>query len=235
MVPHIRLRQPFVSQLCYNKGIVITQTRHQPVKQTEETSIVSSRSASMTSKEFLERFGDKDEVELVDGVVTKRMAAQWKHEELFAWIMQICGAYVGARDLGFVAGSRSAVLINSYRTRLPDMVFIRKERMQIISDKAIQGTPDWVMQIRSLGDRDSDLMALESDYRALQVPEIWFIDQPNKRVRALRLKEDVNEVEELDSGRLHSHVIEGFWLDLEWIFADEYPKAIDILKQLLQE
>lgn len=107
--------------------------------------------------------------------------------------------------------------------------------MQIISDKAIQGTLDWVIEIRSLGDRDSDLMALESGYRALQVPEILFIDQPNKRVRALRLKEDVYEVEELDSGSLHSQAIEGFWLDLEWIFAGEYPKAIDILKQLLQE
>ncbi|MCW5935099.1 MAG: Uma2 family endonuclease [Fimbriimonadia bacterium] len=214
---------------------MITQTRHQPVKQTEDTSIVSSRSAPMTSQEFLERFGDKDEVELVDGVVTKRMAAQWKHERLFQWLIRLIGDYVETLDLGIAFGSRSAVLINSYRTRLPDMVFIRKERMQIISDKAIQGTPDWVMEIRSLGDRDSDLMALESDYRALQVPEIWFIDQPNKRVRALRLKEDVYEVEELGSGRLHSHVSEGFWLDLEWIFADEYPKAIDILKQLLQE
>jgi len=199
----------------------------------QETREVRFAPAPITSEEFLELFGEDDEVELVDGVVISRMAAFWKHEQLFSWLMQVVGAYVGAKDLGFVAGSRSAVVINTYRTRLPDMIFIRKERMNIITDKAIIDAPDWVMEIRSLGDRPSDMVALETDYRTLGVPEIWFIDQTNKRVRVLRKRGEDYEAEELTSGVLRSEVIEGFWLEVEWLFADEYPKAMDVLKRLL--
>lgn len=176
----------------------------------EETREVRFASSPLTSGEFLELFGEDDDVELVNGVVISRMAAFWKHEQLFRWLMQFVGVYVETKDLGVIAGSRSAVVINTYSTRLPDMIFIRKDRMNIITDKAIIDAPDWVMEIRSLGDRPSDIVALEADYRTLGVPEIWFIDQPNKRVRVLHKRGEDYEVEVLTSGILRSEVIEGF-------------------------
>ncbi len=47
----------------------------------------------ITFDEFLEMFGEDDDVELVNGVGVQRMAAQLDHEKLFAWPMTTSSAF----------------------------------------------------------------------------------------------------------------------------------------------
>src|SRR5205823_4906224 len=69
---------------------------------------------------------------------------------------------------------------------LPDLLFVRSERQEIVRERAVYGAPDLVIEIVSPNDRASDLIALETEYRGLGVPEILFLDLPRQRVRALR-------------------------------------------------
>lgn len=130
-------------------------------------------------------------------------------------------------------GSRTAVEVHKYRGRLPDLLFVR--RRSIVQRKGVYGAPDLIVEIVSPPDRPSDVMALESDYCNLGVEEIWFIDQPRQRVRALRKGRKSYSEEVLTEGILKSKAIEGFWLDVKWLFRQPRPKTRDVLEQLLEE
>lgn len=199
----------------------------------ERTVFVSSRPISF--EEFLKRYGEDDEVELIDGVVVERISAQLSHERQYAWFFSILHQYTETHQLGIVLGSRSAVRITEFRGRLPDILFVRKERLSIVQEKAIYGAPDLIIEIISPGDRRSDLIALETDYRMIGVAEIWLIDQKGRRVRVLRKRERGYEEEILREGILRSEVVEGFWLKVEWLFTEPRPQVAEVLNLLRQQ
>jgi Uma2 family endonuclease len=165
--------------------------------------------------------------------VERTMAAVWQHEQLFGWVLSIVRAYVEARQLGYVSGSRSAVKISEFRSRLPDLLFIRKERASIVTEPLIAGAPDWVLEIRSQTNNPAEWRALEVDYRSIGVPELWLVDPQARRVRVVRQTESGYEAFEQSEGRLDSVAIPGFWLETAWLFFDTpRPSALEVLKQL---
>lgn len=189
----------------------------------------------LTFDEFVNLFGEDDDVELVDGVVVRRMAARDPHEDLNTWLITVLRGYVRAKGLGIVRGSRTAVQITEHRGRLPDVVFVRQERADIVQEKGIYSAPDLVIEILSPGDKAADVVALEADYRSIGVAEIWFINQEKKQVQVLR-KGDAGYTEQTyNSETLRSEVIEGLWLEVTWLFARPLPLELDTLTQLLND
>lgn len=119
------------------------------------------------------------------------------------------GLYVKRRNFGKVLGSRTTVEINSYRGRLPDLLFVRQERLAIVRERVIYGAPDLVIEIVSPNDRPSHLIAVETDYRLLGVAEIVFLDMYKQRVRVLR-REGTDYIEEtLTTGVWQSRALPG--------------------------
>ena len=161
------------------------------------------------------------------------MAARDPHEDLNTWLISVLRAYARANDLGIVRGSRTAVQITQHRGRLPDVVFVRKERAGIVQEKGIYGTPDLIIEILSPGDKASDVVALEVDYRSIGTAEIWFIDQAQKQVRVLRRGEEGYTEQVLTEGPLQSEVVKGFRLAVTWLFARPLPLELDTLMQLM--
>jgi Uma2 family endonuclease len=143
------------------------------------------------------------------------------------------GIFARKRDLGIVLTSRILVEINAFRGRLPDLLFVRKERMEIVRQKAIYGAPDLIIEIVSPNDRPADIIALETDYRTLGVPEIVFLDQRKRRVRILRKRDADYEETELSTGTLELESMDGLPLQVEWLLQEPLPDELDLLTELL--
>lgn len=187
----------------------------------------------LTFEEFVDIFDEDAELELIDGMAVKRMAARDLHEDLFGWLYFLLVGYTEGKDLGIVRGSRTAVRITDYRGRLPDLMFVRKERVGIVREEGIYGAPDLVVEILSPRDERADIVALEADYRAIGVPEIWFIDQRRDRVRTLHKRGKRYTERTVSKGVLRSEAIEGFWLKAEWLFAKPLPPKLRTLREFL--
>jgi Uma2 family endonuclease len=173
------------------------------------------------------------ETELRQGVVIRRMSAQYPHEWIFAWLFKISGSFVSNRNLGVVLGSRSAVKITDYDGRLPDLLFVREENRQIIRTNAIYGAPDLVFEIVSANDRPKGVADLESDYKSIGIREIVMIDPKRKRVRVFT-KTGIGYGEALlTTGRLELACVPGFWIEVEWLFADKKPDEFTHTKRLI--
>jgi Uma2 family endonuclease len=205
------------------------------VRWVSERQRVGVGDAPLSVSDYLRLCREDDDHELLDGVLVQRTAAQLPHEWLFQWMLRLVGGYVEARELGVVLGSRTPVQITPYRVRLPDLLFVHTARVQILNPQVLVEPPDWVLEIRSAGERASDWVRLESDHRTIGVPKIWMVDLPRQRVRALRLHEGDYAVQEASKGLLRSAAIEGFAVRIEDLFADTRPKVSDLLQALLEE
>jgi Uma2 family endonuclease len=173
-----------------------------------------------------ERFLDMAEgryVELVDGVIVEKPMVQLDHERCSAWLYQVLGPYVEERDLGQMLSSRIMVQADAFGGRMPDLLYVRKERMEIVQQKAVYGAPDLVIEIISPNDRPSDLRALEADYDRLGVVELVFIDLRRQSIRLLRKQEAHYEETVITSGPLTLHSLDGLNLPSEWILQEPRP------------
>jgi Uma2 family endonuclease len=209
------------------RSVALTETRE------ERTLFLPLTLRPLTFEEFVRLFGEDDEVELVDGMVVQRAAARDIHEDLQGWLLLIMRGYISAKGLGIVRGSRTAVKITEHRGRLPDIVFVRKENAHIVQEDGIFGTPDLVVEIWSPGDRLSDMLAKEADYKSIGVLEIWFVDQQRRQVRVLRKGKEGYEERVMKRGVLKSEVVEGFWVKVEWLFKKPLPNELETLQRLL--
>src|SRR5262249_31274381 len=130
------------------------------------------------------------DLELINGVMVERMSAQLQHEKLFVWLLIVLTGVVRKLNLGIVLGSRTTVEISEFGGRLPDVLFVRRDRMDIVHERAIYGAPDLVIEISSPNDRPSDFSSQEADYRSLGVGEIVFIDMQRRQIRILLREEN---------------------------------------------
>ncbi|GBC97172.1 hypothetical protein HRbin16_02992 [bacterium HR16] len=188
--------------------------------------------APITFEQYLDMFGEDDDYELIDGVAVERMSAQIDHELLFMWLARLFGDFVEQNRLGVVLGSRAAVRISDFRGRLPDLLFVRSERMHIVQQKAIYGAPDLVLEIISPGERRSDIIQREADYRTVGVQEIWLVDRPRGRVRVVRKQDNHYEEQEFGEGEIESVVLPGLRLQVQWLLSDERPPVHEVLKEI---
>lgn len=183
-----------------------------------------------------ERFLDistNPNLELVDGVTVERMAANLKHERLFVWLVTMLNLYVNTRDLGIVLGSRTAVEISEFGGRLPDILFVRRDRMGVVQERAVYGAPDLVIELVSPNDRPSDVISLETDYRSVGVSEIVFINQSKRSVVVLRKRDGRYEDHTLTSGTLHLETVDGFEIEAEWLWQEPRPDELGTVTRLL--
>ena len=147
----------------------------------------------ITVDEFCDLTGEDDDVELEDGVIVERMATQYAHEDLFRFLIVILSLYADKHKLGTILGSRTLVPIETYTGRLPDILFVQKERESIIEEKRLVDAPDLVIEILSPSDRKAKVMQRQSNYQQIGVKEFWIIDQPHKEIRPF-IFDDTNKV-----------------------------------------
>ncbi len=185
--------------------------------------------------EFLKLFDEDAQAELIDGTVVFDMAARFDHEMIFGFLYSLMRSYVERHNLGIVLGSRSLIRIDPYTGLMPDILFIRADRKQIIGEREIKGPPDLVVEIISPSESRPDVIRKQVKYEGAGVRELWLIDRPHGEVRAFRLGSDGRFREmRIEGGILRSDVINGFWVKTDWLLADpeDMPKALDALEEI---
>ncbi|MES4792979.1 MAG: hypothetical protein C4321_08325 [Chloroflexota bacterium] len=203
------------------------------IRQQVEGRVVQLADRPIPFTAFLQLAQERD-VELVQGVMVEKMAAQLEHEKAFGWLYRVLGAYISHRKLGIVLGSRTPVEISGYGGRMPDLLFVRAEREAIVREKAVFGAPDLVVEIVSPNDRPSDLIALETEYRTLGVAEILFVDLPRRRVRTLRRRGEEYDEEVLTGGTLQLESVEGVELAVSALLEEPRPDEFTTILALLE-
>ena len=146
--------------------------------------------ARLVSAEEFARIPDDDcQYELVEGRVVRVSLPGGVHGALTTRMAILLGQWVEAHGLGAVmspAGFRLAT--NPDTVRGPDVAFIRRERIPEtgLPEGFWPGPPDLAIEIRSPGDRPSEILAKVDDYLTRGVQLVWVVDPRSKTVTVYR-------------------------------------------------
>lgn len=185
----------------------------------------------MTFDEFCNLIDEDQKAHLIDGVMIIESPASYTHEELFGFLHFILQGYVSSKKLGIILGSRSLIRFSDYTGFEPDLLFVSHSRRHIIKEQHVEGAPDAIIEIVSPSSRHLDQVDKKNYYAEFGVKEYWPID-PYRQTAEFLYNHLGNWMPlPLDeNGIFHSKTITGFRLRVDWLFAEEFPDGLEVIR-----
>ena len=187
----------------------------------------------VTEEQFDELVDEDTKAELFDGVMIVHSPAFLRHDRIGNFLRGLADFYVSEKQLGEILGPDGLIHLATCRRFCPDLFFLRAERVPAQPVEQFEGTPDALMEILSRSNRAEDLDDKRPAYREAGVEEMWFIDPDHRQVIVDRKRRKRYVEEVITKGRVASSVIDGFWVDASWLWADPLPNRIGCLRKIL--
>jgi Uma2 family endonuclease len=187
------------------------------------------------TEEMFASLTDEDlRAELYDGEMIVHSPASFRHDRIGNFVRSLLLFFVDEKDAGIVNGPDTMVRLARDRQFAPDAYFVHKDRVpEPAPEKLFEGVPDLVMEILSPSNRQDDLEIKRPAYRKAGVSEIWLIDPDTEEVLVDRKRKRGYASTQSSEGRIASSALPGFWLNLDWLWADPLPKAPVCLREIL--
>ena len=112
------------------------------------------------------------------------------------------------------------VYLEEEETYQPDIIFISKEKSEIVKEDKIEGSPDLIIEILSPSTAYYDLVHKKEIYAKHGVKEYWIVDPMKKKIEVYENKngEFILFKKAGKSERISSITIHGFEVELDAIF-----------------
>jgi Uma2 family endonuclease len=125
--------------------------------------------------------------EVIDGELYVTPAPAWRHQRALGRLMAPIATYVFARGLGEVVTAPTGVVLEGGSGVEPDLLYISRERLHIISERGVEGAPDLVVEVLSPSTQARDRGIKMRRYAASGVPHYWLVDLDAPALEAYRL------------------------------------------------
>jgi Uma2 family endonuclease len=179
-------------------------------------------STRLTYEDYLELPEDGKQYELIEGELILNPAPVPRHQLLALNIAAELRAYHREHGGGRAMAAPIDVVLAEDVVVQPDAIFIRTERMTILSEKNIQGAPNLVVEVISDGTRRRDEIVKRKLYERYGVDEYWIVDPAIETLKIYRRSGDsfvrAAEISTETGGIITSPLLPGFALDINVIF-----------------
>ena len=128
--------------------------------------------------------------EIIEGELFMVPAPIPYHQDIFRSLFRVLTDYAQSKNLGKVYSAPIDVVLSDENIVQPDILFISKQRLSIITEKNIQGAPDLVVEILSPGTAEKDKILKRKLYAKFGVKEFWLVDGKKKEIEVLSLQEE---------------------------------------------
>jgi Uma2 family endonuclease len=161
---------------------------------------------------------DDRRYEILDGELIMTPAPSTLHQQMATELGYQLVGFVKEHNLGRVYYAPTDVVLAPKQVVQPDLLFVRADRVaEVVGERAIQGTPDLVVEIISPSSTHTDHFRKRVLYERFGVPEYWIVDPANRSIEVLTLREEGYELFSFaaESGSVSSHVLPGLSVTLE--------------------
>lgn len=156
--------------------------------------------------------------EVIDGDLVVTPAPGLRHQAIVMHLAWLLYGFVREHDAGMVFGSPVDILLDEGDYLEPDIVYVRRDRANVLTDRGIEGPPDLVVEVISHSTAQRDRGVKLERYRHHGVPAYWIVDPDARCV----------EVWDLASGA-RKPVLHRAPDTLRWRVREEVPElAIDL-------
>jgi Uma2 family endonuclease len=141
--------------------------------------------------------------ELLEGELYMTPAPSTQHQRIVMRLSALLYTHVQQRQLGDVLPSPIDVLLSPLTVVQPDLVFVSWNRRAIITERAIEGAPDLVIEILSPTTADHDRTLKAQIYARYRVPQYWIIAPQERRLEVYALETDTYRMVSVHAENAH--------------------------------
>jgi Uma2 family endonuclease len=188
----------------------------------------------LTVEDFFSLVEDGQKADLIDGVIYMASPDTPRNNEIASFVQVLMTCFAAVGELGKVYVSRVAFVMSEFRAPEPDVAFVSAARLGLVSAGRVKGAPDIAVEVVSHDSRSRDYVEKKRLYEQAGVREYWLIDPLQERAEFYLLRDGAFVRAPLSRNRIfRSEALPGFWLDVEWLFADPMPNHMTCLQQIL--
>ncbi len=144
------------------------------------------------------------------------------HQKISANLFFEISFFVRKTKAGEVYSAPLDVILEEGVNRVqPDILFVRQDRLNIISD-FVRGAPDLVIEIISPSSFELDTVEKKELYARFDVPEYWIVEPRLKLIEVFSLEGGKYKLNKyaVESGTVTSLLLPGLVVELESIFEE---------------
>ena len=141
-----------------------------------------------TYEDYLKIPDDKGRYELVNGELLMTPSPIPNHQRISGKLEFVVRKFVTENNLGEIFYAPCDVYLDNENVVQPDILFISKDRLNIIGDKNIQSAPNLVIEIISENSVYRDMVQKKRLYARFGVKEYWIVIPEEKEVEVYILK-----------------------------------------------
>lgn len=187
-------------------------------------------------EEYIEWLDEDTRAEWVDGeIVLLTSPTPIEHQDVAGFLYIVLHTYAEECDLGQVVFAPYVMKLAAItRGREPDLLFVQRDRLGLLTRNYLDGPADLAIEIVSPDSKRRDRKEKFAEYARAGVPEYWLIDPDHQTAEFYCLGENGKYVRAaLDAeGRYHSRVVTGFWLKVDWLWQTPRPTVLSVLREL---
>ncbi|NJK81198.1 MAG: Uma2 family endonuclease [Chloroflexaceae bacterium] len=175
--------------------------------------------------------------EWVDGEVILHMSASIVHQRVVDFLNRVLGLFVSITGAGVVLSAPAAMrAIPGGNAREPDLFFLATEHLTRLTESALEGPADLVVEVISddsvMRDRDTKF----HEYERGGIREYWLLDpRPNRQRADFYVRDERGRYQPVPLGLddiYRSTVLPAFWLNTAWLWAEQ-PDPLRALAQIV--
>jgi len=180
-------------------------------------------SVKFTYEDFLNFPNDGKRHEIIDGEHYVTPSPNTKHQRIVGHLYFALAAFLRNRSVGEVFVAPFDVVFSDFDVVEPDLLYVSRERVGVLTDKHVRGAPDLVIEILSSGTRKTDEITKRRLYERFDVNEYWIVDPELDAIKIYRRVEGafarVAELSAEAGETLTTPLLPGFSVSLADVFA----------------
>ena len=155
-----------------------------------------------TYAEYASLPDDGNRYEIIAGEVFVSPSPHPKHQRALMRLMAALEEFTQEHGLGEIYPGPTDVLLAKTDYLIPDLCFVRTDRLSVISSRGIESAPDLVVEAISPSTAMRDRGLKRERYARFGVPLYWVVDVELGRIEVYRLVEDPDAPPEIVTGTL---------------------------------
>jgi Uma2 family endonuclease len=143
----------------------------------------------LTYEDYCDLPDDGRRYEILEGELAVTPSPTVWHQRFAANLLIVLKPFVATRGLGEVLIAPFDVILEKTSVVVPDLLFVSRERLDIVTERGVEGAPDLIVEIISPGTARRDRREKAQLYARHGVRHYWLADPDARALETLELEE----------------------------------------------